>query len=212
MWGSKLEKKDFGLLYPYFHGNEEDRNFANGIKKMKKLVDAGYVPAICQLAIAYYDHLGVRRNYKESFRYHMIAAKEGYPCSEGWVGNFYATAFPKHDACEYSEKKALEWWLKASEHGVAGAQVNLAGHLLKGAGAEKNPIEAYIWGSLAVHCSPIRFRSAEVYRDQAVSQLSKNEKELADKKITQLKKTLPHEWSDHLDYWRMLYAQAIAAD
>jgi len=116
-------------------------------------------------------------------------------------------AFPKHDACEYSAEKATEWWLKASEHGNAGAQVNLAGHYLSGTGVVKNPIEAYIWGSMGVHCSTIRFRSAEVFRDQALALLTEGQIADADVRIGILKEKLPYPWSEHLDYWRSLREQ-----
>lgn len=206
MWGTEAEKAMFAVLYPLFYGSQEERNYAKGIKTIKKLADGGYVPAICELAIAYYDHLGVNRNYKESFRYFMIAAREGYPSAECGAGNFYATVFPKHDACEYSAEKATVWWLKASEHGNSGAQCNLAGHYLSGTGVPKDPVEAYIWGSMAVHCSSICFRSAEVFRDQALELLNEEQVADADSRIEILKAKLPYAWSDHMTYWRGLYS------
>ncbi len=137
----------------------------------------------------------------------MVAAQEGYPSAECGVGNFYVMAFPKHYACEYSAEKATEWWLKASEHGNAGAQCNLAGYYSSGTGVPKNPAEAYVWGSMAVHCSSIRFRSAEVFRDQALALLSEERIVDAIMRIGTLKEKLPHPWSDHMIYWRGLHEQ-----
>lgn len=165
MWGTESEKAAFTKLFPLFYGSQEERDYAKGIKTIKKLAEVGYFPALCELGLAYFDHLGVRRNYNESFKYYLMAAQEDYPSAEGELGGFYAMAFPKHNACECSAEKATEWWLKASEHGNAGAQVNLAGYYLSGTGVEKDPVEAYVWGSMGVHCSTIRFRSAEVFRD-----------------------------------------------
>lgn len=79
MWGTETEKAAFAVLYPLFYGSQEERDYAKGIKPIKKLAEGGYVPAICELGLAYFDHLGVHRNYKESFKYYMIAAQEGYP-------------------------------------------------------------------------------------------------------------------------------------
>jgi len=207
MWGSEAERAAFAGSYPWFYGSQEERNYAKGIKKIKKLAECGYVPAICELGIAYFDYLGVRRDYKESFKYYMMAAQAGYPSAEGGVGNFYAIVVPKHEACEYDREKATEWWLKAAENGNAGAQCNLAGYYLSGTGVPKNPIEAYIWGAMAVHCSSIRFRSAEVFRDQALEIL--NEEQVADANIRleKFKQYLPYAWSEHLTYWRSLYQQ-----
>ena len=54
MWGNDQEKKDFGMLYQLFYGSQEERNYAKGIKIVKRLAGNGYVPAICQLGIAFF--------------------------------------------------------------------------------------------------------------------------------------------------------------
>jgi len=207
MWGSETERAGFAELYPLFYGTQEERNYAKGIKKMKKLAECLYIPAICELGMAYFDHLGVRRDYKQSFKNYMLAAREGYPSAECGVGNFYAIIVPKHGACAYDPDKATEWWRKAAENGNAGAQCNLAGYCLSGTGVPKNPTDAYIWGAMAVHCSSIRFRSAEVFRDQALRLLSEEQVLDANVRLEKLKQYLPYAWSDHLTYWRGLYQQ-----
>jgi hypothetical protein len=204
MWGSEAEKKQFAVLFPLFYGSQAERDYAKGIKIIKKLAANGYVPAICELGLAYFDHLGVRRNYKESFRYYGESALKGYPSAEGAIGNFYAIVKPEHGACVHSPEKAAQWWLRAAEHGNAGAQCNLANASLTGLGVEKDPVEAYIWATLAVHCSVIRFRSAEVFRDQAAALITEQEKEKADMRIETLKMKLPLEWSEHMVYWKKL--------
>ncbi|MEQ8199146.1 MAG: tetratricopeptide repeat protein [Clostridiaceae bacterium] len=208
MWGTEEQMQEFASLYPMFYGQHEERNYAKAIKVIKKLAKDGYVPAICTLGIAYYDHLGVHRNYNEAFRLYMEAALKGYPSAECGVGNFYAMAFPKHNACENDPEKAVQWWLRGSEHGNAAAQCNLSGYYLKGTGVKEDPVEAYIWASLAVHCSTIRFRIAEVFRDQAAVFLDENTRMKADCRIEELKERLPFEWSEHSIYWKKLYEEA----
>lgn len=208
MWGSESEKREFGMLYPFFNGSQEERSASKGILAIKRLAGNGYVPAILQLGQAYFDHLGVRRSYPEAFRLYLQAAQAGYPSAECGVGNFYAMAYPKHEACEYDESQAVHWWRWAAEHGNPGAQCNLAGYLLQGTGVDKDPAEAYLWASLAVHCSTIRFRSAEVFRDQAGVLLSAVELGKCELRITALKERLPLDWSDHLVYWKRLLEAA----
>jgi TPR repeat protein len=208
MWGSEQEKREFGALYLFFYGHAEERNYAKAIKSIKKLAEGGYVPAICTLGLAYYDHKGVRKNLKTAFELFLWAAKAGYPTAEGAVGNFYVTAYPKHDACEIDPEKAVQWYLLAAEHGNAGSQCNLAKHYLKGYGVEQDPGEAYIWSSLAVHCSTIRFRIAEVFRDQAIVLLTDEARKKAEQRIEEMQGRLPYEWSEHMTYWRKLYQNA----
>jgi hypothetical protein len=207
MWGTEAEKVEFAKLYPLFYGSQEERDYAKGIKTIKNLAKGGYVPAIYELGWAYFDHLGVRRNYKESFKYYMIAAQEGYPSAECGVGNFYSSTFPKHDACEHSPEKAAEWWLKASEHGNSAAQCNLAGWYLRGTGVPQNSVEACILGEMAIRCSPLRLLWAEVFRDQALRLLNEEQVADANSRIETLKQKLPYAWSEHMSYWRSLHQQ-----
>jgi hypothetical protein len=79
LWGTDQEKKVFGEIYRLFYGKQEERNYAKGIKVVKRLASNGYVPAVFQLGVAYFDHLGVHRNYNEAFRLYMEAAKEVTP-------------------------------------------------------------------------------------------------------------------------------------
>ncbi|MDK9712118.1 tetratricopeptide repeat protein [Acidaminobacter sp.] len=205
MWGTEAERMAFAAVYPLFYGSSEERNYAKGIKTIKKLAENSYAPAFCALGIAYFDHMGVRRDYVESFNCYMSAAEQGYPSAECGIGNFYAIVHPKHNACENNPEKAVKWWLKASEHGNPGAQCNLAGYYLNGTGVNVNPVEAFIWGTMAVHCSTIRFRSAEVFRDQALELLNEAQVNEANSRIGVLKGNLPKAWSDHITYWRFLY-------
>ena len=204
MWGTELEKSEFGKIYPLFYGRPDERNYTQGIKVVKSLARKGYVPAIYQLGLAYFDHLGVHRNYIEAFRMYLAAANEGYPSAECGVGNFYAMAHPKHQACEIDPNQALIWWLKASNHGNSSAQYNLANAYLQGTSVRKDPVEAYVWSSLAVHCSTIRFRPAEVIRDQASSIIDEDMRKKANQRIHLLQEQLPFIWSEHLIYWQQL--------
>jgi hypothetical protein len=210
LWGTDQEKKVFGEIYRLFYGKQEERNYAKGIKVVKRLASNGYVPAVFQLGVAYFDHLGVHRNYNEAFRLYMEAAKEGYPSAACGVGNFYTMAYPKHHACEYDPDQAVFWWIEASKRGNASAQYNLANYYLHGTSVKQDLVEAYVWASLAVHCSTIRFIPAEVTRDKSSTLLDENARVEADLRIGQLKEYLPYDWSEHNVYWKILYEAATA--
>ena len=205
MWGSEIEKGEFAKLYPLFYGSQQERDYRKLFKESASLVKKGYAPAMCTVGGMYSNSgFNVRRDYRESFRLFMESALKGYPASEVSVGNFYVMAFPKHDACEYDEAEAASWYIKAAEHGNSVAQYSLAFSYQQGRGVPRDPIAAYVWACLSVHCAPIRFRPAEVVRDQTVQQLDEKQLEGAQRRIKQMQEVLPYEWSDHMVYWRGL--------
>jgi hypothetical protein len=208
MWGSNEEKKEFAQLYPFFYGQREERNYRKLFKEVDELVRKQYAPALCTVGIMYAtEGYGVHRDFKEAFRLFMESASQEYPSAEFGVGNFYMTAFPRHDACEYRETKATYWYTKAAEHGNPGAQYNLAFSYQKGRGVTCDPVAAYVWASLAIHCSTIRFRPAEVVRDQTIQELNQKQLSEAQNRIEQMQAILPYEWSEHMVYWKSLAGQ-----
>ena len=213
MWGSNEEKKEFAQLYPLFYGKQEERNYRKLYKKVNVLIGKQYAPALCTVGIMYStEGYGVHRDFKEAFRMFMESASQEYPSAECGVGNFYVMAFPKHNACEYNETKATYWYTKAAEHGNPGAQYNLAFSYQKGRGVTRDPVAAYVWACLAIHCSKIRVRPAEVVRDQTIQEL--NEKQLAEaqNRIKHMQEILPYEWSEHMVYWKSLARQYQVID
>lgn len=208
MWGSVNEKQEFGLLYLYFYGTSEERNYGKAIKTIKKLAINGYIPAIFTLGFASEFGHGIRKNDKMAFENYMRAAEEGYPSAECGVANYYMRYRPKHNACEHNPQEAVKWYIRAARHGNPGAQCNLAGLYLTGQGVEKDPEEAYLWANMAVYCSSIRFRSAEVYRDQAAALIDFESKGRVEQRCLALKDQLPYDWSEHSVYWRKLWEEA----
>lgn len=212
MWGSEADQRVFGELYPLWYGPESVRDRRKAVDGFRTLADKAYAPAVYALGQAYFDGEGVRRNYPESFALFGKAAEAGYPSAEGAYGNFFIMATPKHDACPYDPAQAAVWHHRAAEHGNAGSQFNLAFSHWDGRGVEKNPVEVYLWASLAVHCSKIRMRPAENLRDQAAATLDATIRTKADERIAALRAQLPHPCSEHLSYWRTLAHRAGVCD
>ena len=208
LWGSESERQAFGQIWPLWYGDHGVRDHAAAVTRLKQLADQGYAPAQFVLGLAHYDGDGVRRDYAKSFDYFSAAAAQGYPGAEGMVGNFYITAKPAHSACAYDPAEAARWHRLAAEHGNAGAQYNLAFSYWTGRGVDQDPLEAFVWASLSAHCSAIRNRMAEVQRDQASAALDPEQRAEADRRIEELKSTLPFPWSEPLTYWKSLAQRA----
>lgn len=201
MWGSDADKHEFGAILPL-----RDRKAA--VVRLRVLADRGYAPAQFALAVAYFDGEGVGRDYPSCYHNCLAAAEQDYPSAVGMIGNFHATATPKYEVCEYNPAEAVRWWRRSAESGNSGSQFNLATACSTGSGIGKDALEACIWASLAVHCSPIRLRPAEALRDRMTAELNSGQRADVDVRLSALKARLPLPWSEHLDYWRRLAREA----
>ena len=210
MWGNVSEQRAFGEIWPLWYGDPGVRNRRLAVEKLRPIADQGYAPAQLALGVAYLDGDGVRRDYVKSFQYCMASAEQGYPAAEGMVGNYYVMAEPAHNACDLNLEEALRWQRRAAEHGNVAGQYNLASAYWMGRGVERNAVEAYLWARLSVHCSRLRNRMGEVLRDQAAAELDATRKAAADLRVSDLSRDLPHPWSEHMDYWRLLAERAGA--
>ena len=208
MWGDAAQQRAFAEIYPLWYGTIDERNKHGAVQRLLPMADQGYAPAMFAVGWAYFTAEGVRRDYVKSFRWCMGAAEQGYPSAEGMLGSFYVMARPAHRACELDPAEAARWYRLAAEHGNSGGGYNLASQYLRGYGVERSAAQAYVWASLAVHCSPIRSIPAEVLRDQAAAGLAPEEKVTAQELIQRLSRSLPHPWSEHMTYWRMLASSA----
>ena len=204
MWGNADDRREFGGIYPLWYGDPAVRDRAAAVKRLRALADRNYAPAQFALAMAYFDGDGVRRDYAQAYHYALAAASQQHPGAENMVGGFHAAVTPKHDACAHDPVVAAEWYRKAAEHGSAGAMMNLVTCYQTGLGVQADPVEVFVWSSMAVHCSPIRNRGAETIRDQSGAALDPGRRAVADARIAQLRSKLPHPWSEPMVYWRSL--------
>ena len=208
MWGNETERRAFGEIWTLWHGGSEVRDRRRAVQRLRPLADQGYAPAQFPLGWACFDGDGVRRDYAKSFAYCLAAAEQGYPAAEGMVGSYYAMARPKHGACPLDPAQAARWNRRAAGHGNSGAQYNLASAYRAGRGVDSDAVEAYVWASLAGHCSPIMKRVVEVLRDQAAAGLNPDQKADADRRVSELSERLPHPWSEPTGYCKALAHQA----
>ena len=205
MWGDNKDQQQFGSVWPLWHGDAATQRRQEAVKLLRQLAERGYAPAQFALAMAYFDGQGVRRDYTKAFEMFLVAANQNYPAAEGMVGSFYAMVKPKQDACPHDPEQAAIWYQRGAEHGNLSAMINLASCFKSGLGVEANPAEVYVWASLAAQLSPIRSRPAEVLRDQAVTELNGEQLKDLDRRISEMKSSLLHPWSEPHTYWKSLW-------
>jgi hypothetical protein len=205
MWGSDADKLEFGAIFPLWYAQDHAvRDGKAAVVRLRVLAARGYAPGLFALTMAYFDGQNVRRDYSLCYRSCLASAEQGYPSAVGMIGNFYCTATPNYGVCEYNPAEGVQWWRRSAENGNAGSQFNLATAYSTGNGIEKNNLEGFVWASLAVHCSSIRHRMAEVLRDRLSAELDPAQRTDADARLLVLKATLPLPWSEHLRYWKFL--------
>jgi len=207
MWGSDAEQREFGRLWTLWYGNGADRDRAAAIAEFRRLAAQGYAPAAFALGDALQAGESVPHDMIAAFALYQQAAEARYPPAEGAIGNCHIIAEPPHEARPYDPAIAANWHERAAEHGNMGAQYNLAFSYSIGRGVEKDDAKAYLWASLAVHCSPIRMRPAETLRDQSAALLDPAARARLDEEIAARKQRLPHIWSEHMTYWKSLAAR-----
>ena len=213
MWGDEIQQRAFGKIWPLWNGSSEIRNRRQAVQRLRLLADEGYAPAQFVLAWAYFTNDGVRRDDAQAFHYFQLSAAQHFPAAEGMLGAFYAMVKPKQNVCPHDPVMAVHWYRRGAGAGNAGAQYNLASAYRTGSGVEKSDFEAYLWASLAVHCTTLpRDRMAEVIRDEAVTRLTPEQKAAADERIAALSRDLPHHWSEPTQYWKILAADAGALE
>jgi hypothetical protein len=203
MWGTDQDKREFGLLYAAWAGPTAGRNRKAAVEAMRELAGRGYAPAIFTLGDAYYQGDPFRRDAAKALDHFKVAAAAEYPSAESALGTCFLIAKPPQ-AVPYDPVQGAEWLRRAAEKGNAGSQYNLAFSYWTGRGVEQDPERAYFWASLAVHCSTIRTRPAEIQRDQAAAMIDSARRAALDAELTTWRQRVPLPWSEHLTYWRHL--------
>ncbi len=90
--------------------------------------------------------LGVAQNYGEATKWYRKAAELGFATAQYHLGVLYDVG----EGVGRDYARSAEWYRLAAEQGYAPAQNNLGALYLRGWGnLEANPVQAYLWFSLA---------------------------------------------------------------
>ena len=98
-----------------------------------------------QVLLAYY-YFNYPKNYKEGLHWAQKAVDQEWPRGERFMGWLYSNGV----GVDQDDQKAVEWWIKAANHGDDGAARNLARTYARGAGfIKRNEAEAIKWWGIA---------------------------------------------------------------
>ena len=186
----------------WLYGPTERRDPKRARPVMERLNDEGFVPATFALGMMHYDGRGVRRDYAKAFAILERAAEAGYATAEVMVGTYHEMGFKSVVPSDPARARRL--YRRAAEKGNSGAQYNLGRMLRGGLGGPADPAEAYLRQRLAVLCSPLRNRVAEVQASQLAQEFDAATCAELDAKAEAIAPGIRTERSEHLFYWRHL--------
>jgi TPR repeat protein len=89
---------------------------------------------------------GVPQDYREAFRWYVLAAEAGQPGAMNSLGLMYALG---HGVSQ-DHSEAMKWWTKAADSGSFAALANIASTYYIGLGVQQSYPEAAKWFQLAV--------------------------------------------------------------
>ncbi|KAL1953332.1 hypothetical protein VTO42DRAFT_3012 [Malbranchea cinnamomea] len=124
-----------------------ERYILDAHKIVKKLVNAGYAPAMFYLADCYGQGLlGLEPDPKEAFSLYQSAAKLGHPESAYRLAVCCELGFEGGGGTRRDPMKAVQWYRRAAALGDTPAMYKMGMILLKGLlGQPRNPREALPW-------------------------------------------------------------------
>jgi TPR repeat protein len=88
---------------------------------------------------------GVPQDYREAFRWYVLAAEAGQPGAMNSLGLMYALG----DGVSQDHSEAMKWWTKAADGGSIAALNNIATTYYTGLGVQQSYPEAAKWFQLA---------------------------------------------------------------
>ncbi len=129
----------------YLEGKGVDRNTAEAERWFRQAAEKGYAKAQYNLGVLYITGQGVPRNQAEAFQWFSKAARQGLADAQYNLGVMYYQG----SGVRQSYADALASYERAARKGHALAQYNLGLMYLEGKSAAKDPVQAYMWISLA---------------------------------------------------------------
>ena len=162
--------------YMYEEGLGVTQQFDTAVSWYKKAAASGSMQANHNLGMMFAEGKGVPQSWVRSLRYFEISASE-VPASRYMIGYTYFQG----EGNIQNRPKAFREFMDAAIDGYANAQYMIAFMYLDGSGIPEQPIQAYVWSSLAhennqsqaaelIDAASNRMSSAQVMRADSVIQ------------------------------------------
>jgi TPR repeat protein len=124
----------------------EAKHFSRASGLLSPLAELGDAEAQYRMAIMAQNGLGMHANELLAYKYMKAAANAGHALAQHGLAFMYLEG---ECVNEPQPEKALHWFRKAAEQGLAGSQTTLGMMYAEGRGVEKDPEEAKRWYKMA---------------------------------------------------------------
>ena len=152
---------------------EAGRN-AEAIRLIRLSANQGQPAAQYRLAKLYENGIGVEKDLPAAKKLLERSAKGGNRIAMHDLGHYFATgvAIDQPDIA-----KAVTWFQQAADRGVLDSQFNLGVLYQEGSGVTKNPVDAYVWYSIAgIQGDPMAVQRSEILaRELSESQIEQGQ-------------------------------------
>lgn len=129
-------------------GNGTPQDLPRAAELFRQASEARHPCALYRYGSLLMTGKGVAKDARQAAKLFMQAAELGSPEAQFEMGLMHAEGRHGYDR-DY--RKSVEWYRKAAEMGHGSAQFNLASMYQFGQGVDPDPVEAYIWYSLAAN-------------------------------------------------------------
>lgn len=151
--------------------------------ELRHRAESGDVEAQVRLAACLHSGwVGMPADKVEAAKWYRMAAEQGHPEAQNFIGLFYATGsgVPK------DEVEAVKWYRKAAEQGVAMAQSSLSLAYSGGTGVTKDDFEALVWNIVATETDATLDVLTKPMRSILVARLGRAASNLAQERSREL--------------------------
>ena len=170
LFSSSVFGDDFQTARDAYQAGDYETSF----RITKSLAEQGDVLGQYGLALLYYNGVGVTQDYKEAAKWYRKAAEQGDATGQYNLGMSYDSG----EGVIQDFKEALKWYRKAAEQGYTSAQFALGASYYIGEGVVQNYVIAHMWFNISARDGS---EGAKTYRDKAVSKMTSEDVEKAQK-------------------------------
>ena len=140
-------------------------DYATALSEWQELADSGDANAAYGMGLMYGNGFGVDMLDDQAIKYYTAAADQGHADAQFNLAVMIQNGW----GVPHSDEKANEWYLLAANQGVTAAQISLGRYFSMDFLESFDPVEAYMWFSLAEDAGDIDAASKREFMESRMT-------------------------------------------